>query len=149
MDTERIGLGFIASDMFDESIKCAAIGCKHVKIQYALVGLLPNLKEGIPFCDKCYDKVAKDCDAIIEVCKNVTDTVLCPFSEEWYEGIIPRMKKETKRYINQGCIVDDLGNIGSRLKYLISKLDKDFDGMKYVVEALSKVYDTESKADCF
>ena len=58
------------------------------------------------------------------------------------------MKKETKRYINQGCIVDDLGYIGFRLEYLISKLDKDFDGMKYVVKALSKVYATERDADC-
>ena len=49
----------------------------------------------------------------------------------------------------EGCIVDDLGYIGFRLKYLISKLDKDFDGMKYVVKAIYKVYDTESKADCF
>ena len=148
MDSERVGLKFIASDIFNGSIKCAAIGCKNVKNQYALVDLIPNLKEGIPFCDNCYKELVNVCDDIIAVCKSVTDIVLCPFSEEWYEGIIRDMNKETKEYINQGCIVDDLGYIGFRLEYLISKLDKDFDGMKYVVKALSKVYATERDADC-
>ena len=138
-------------ELSTSAINCAAIGCKQIVNQYALVALIPNLKEGIPFCYKCYEELFTICDVIINLCKDIRDKVLCPFSEDWYEGIISDIQEETKGPVtlSHGCVVDLLTSLGWSFETLISKLDKDFAGMEHVVKALYKVHDDWAKADCF
>ena len=127
------------------TINCSAIGCKQVAKQYALVGLIPDLIEGIPFCDKCYEELVSFCDEIIALCNDIRDKFICPFSEDWYEGIISDIQEETKGPVTLNLLT----YLGLIFEELISKLDKDFPGLKYVVEASYKVHDDWVKADCF
>ena len=131
-----------------ETLECAAFGCKEISKHHAMVNLIPNLKDGIPFCDRCYEEHSPLCDSIIEICKDIKDMALCPFSDEWYEGIISEMSEEPNSTITNSMMVTECGFLESRLHNLILVLDENFKGMEHLVKAENKAHQDYICADC-